>query len=121
MFLELDRLLLDFIPNFCTIINTSSSRSLAQIALDTIKNILEEIKLDMLKHIILLEKIANCIQKVLAYKVKKRNKRYNLNIWVFFLYNRQNVNKRMMMKMMKILVEIIENKMVEMMQNMMQC
>lgn len=54
-------------------INTSSSRSLAQIALDTIKNVLEEVKLDMLKHINLLEKIAHCIQKVLAYKVKQEN------------------------------------------------
>ena len=41
-----------------------------QIALDTIKSILEEVKLDMLKHVTLLEKIAYCIQKVLAYKVK---------------------------------------------------
>ncbi|CAF1456207.1 unnamed protein product [Rotaria sp. Silwood1] len=67
---ELDRLLDDLIPNLCTIINTSTSRSLAQIALDTIKNILEEVKLDMLKHITLLEKTAHCIQKVLAYKTK---------------------------------------------------
>jgi hypothetical protein len=61
---------MDFIPKFCTIINTSSSRSSAQIALDTIKNILEEIKLDMLKHVTLLEKIAYSVQKVLAYKTK---------------------------------------------------
>ncbi|CAF1179561.1 unnamed protein product [Rotaria sordida] len=67
---ESDRLLTDLIPNLCTIINTSTSRSLAQIALDTIKNILEEVKLDMLKHITLLEKIAHCVQKVLAYKTK---------------------------------------------------
>jgi len=69
-FKESDRLLTDLIPNLCTIINTSTSRSLAQTALDTIKNILEEIKLDMLKYENLLEKIAHCIQKVLAYKVK---------------------------------------------------
>ncbi|CAF4599705.1 unnamed protein product, partial [Rotaria sp. Silwood2] len=67
---ESDRLLADLIPNLCIIINTSTSRSLAQIALDTIKNILEEVKLDMLKHITLLEKIAHCVQKVLAYKTK---------------------------------------------------
>jgi hypothetical protein len=66
---ESDRLLTELIPNLCTMINTSSSRSLAQIALDTIKNILEEVKLDMLKHFVLLEKIAHSVQKVLAYKV----------------------------------------------------
>jgi hypothetical protein len=68
---ESDRLLTELIPNLCTMINTSSSRSLAQIALDTIKNILEEVKLDMLKHFVLLEKIAHSVQKVLAYKVNK--------------------------------------------------
>lgn len=68
---EADRLLNELIPNLCTIINTSSSRSLAQIALDTIKNILEEVKLDMLKHVSLLEKIAHSVQKVLAYKVNE--------------------------------------------------
>ena len=67
--LECDRLLTEFIPTLCTIINTSSSRSSAQIALDTIKNVLEEIKLDMLRHVPLLEKIAHSVQKVLAYKV----------------------------------------------------
>jgi hypothetical protein len=67
---ESDRLLTDLIPNLCTIINTSTSRSLAQTALDTIKSILEEVKLDMLKHITLFEKIAHCVQKVLAYKTK---------------------------------------------------
>lgn len=70
MFLESDRLLADLIPNLCTIITTTASRSLAQIALDTIKSILEEYKLDMLKQITLFEKIAHCVQKVLAYKVK---------------------------------------------------
>jgi uncharacterized membrane protein len=70
---EADRLLTEFIPNLCTIINTSSSRSSAQIALDTIKSILEEVKLDMLKHIPLLEKIAHSVQKVLAYKVNRIN------------------------------------------------
>ena len=69
--LELDRLLEDLIPNLCTIIQTSASRSLAQIALDTIKAVLEEVKLDMLKHTTLLEKIAYCVQKVLAYKVRR--------------------------------------------------
>lgn len=118
---ECDRLLTEFIPTLCTIINTSSSRSSAQIALDTIKNVLEEIKLDMLRHVSLLEKIAHSVQKVLAYKV-----------WDFlyaewferefrFVSFRLNVNKRMMMKMMKMPVEIIEIKMVEMMQNTMQC
>lgn len=67
---ELDRLLTDLVPNLCTTINTSASRSLAQIALDTVKNILEEVKLDMLKHVTLLEKIAHSIQKVLNYKTK---------------------------------------------------
>ena len=66
---ESDRLLNDLIPSLCTIINTSASRSLAQIALDTVKNVLEEVKLDMLKHIPLLEKIAHTVQKVLNYKV----------------------------------------------------
>ena len=66
---ESDRLLNEFIPSLCTIINTTASRSLAQIALDTIKNVLEEIKLEMLKHVSLLEKIAHSIQKVLNYKV----------------------------------------------------
>ena len=69
---ESDRLLADLIPNLCTIINTSTSRSLAQIALDTIKSVLEEVKLDMLKNVQLLEKVAHCVQKVLAYKVSPR-------------------------------------------------
>lgn len=77
-FLECDRLLLEFIPNLCTIINTSSSRSSAQIALDTIKSVLEEVKLDMLKHISLLEKIAHCVQKVLAYKVNDKISLYKV-------------------------------------------
>ncbi|CAF4424590.1 unnamed protein product, partial [Adineta steineri] len=34
---ECDRLLIDFIPTLCTIINTSSSRSMAQITLDVVK------------------------------------------------------------------------------------
>ncbi|CAF3940802.1 unnamed protein product [Adineta steineri] len=67
---ECDRLLIDFIPTLCTIINTSSSRSMAQITLDVVKSILEEVKLDMLKHVTLLEKIAYTIQKVLNYKTK---------------------------------------------------
>lgn len=68
--LESDNLLSDLIPNLCNIINTSSSRSLAQVALDVIKNVLEEVKFDMLKHVHLLEKVAHCVQKVLAYKTK---------------------------------------------------
>ncbi|CAF3140795.1 unnamed protein product [Rotaria socialis] len=67
---ESDRLIADLIPNLCTIINTTASRSLAQIALDTIKSILEEFKVDMLKHMALFEKIAHSVQKVLAYKTK---------------------------------------------------
>ncbi|UJR22054.1 hypothetical protein I4U23_025122 [Adineta vaga] len=67
---ESDRLLVELIPNLCTIINTSGSRSLAQVALDTIKSILEEVKIDMLKHVTLLEKIAHTVQKVLNYKTK---------------------------------------------------
>jgi hypothetical protein len=69
--IESDRLLTDLIPNLCVIIQTSTSRALAQIALDTIKSILEQVKLDMLKHVNLLEKIAYCVQKVLAYKVRR--------------------------------------------------
>lgn len=80
-YIESDRLLTDLIPNLCTIINTSTSRSLAQIALDTIKSVLEEVKLDMLKHITLFEKIAHCVQKVLAYKVRLLNVEY-LNLYV---------------------------------------
>ena len=60
---------MELIPNLCTIINTSASRSLAQVALDTVKSVLEEVKLDMLKHVTLLEKIAHSVQKVLNYKV----------------------------------------------------
>jgi hypothetical protein len=83
VFLESDRLLADLIPNLCTIINTTTSRSLAQIALDTIKCVLEEIKLDMLKHVGLLEKIAYCVQKVLAYKVRHENKFFVANFLYF--------------------------------------
>ncbi|CAF0845274.1 unnamed protein product [Adineta ricciae] len=67
---ELDRLLVELIPNLCTIINTSASRSLAQVALDTVKSVLDEVKLYMLKHVTLLEKIAHSVQKVLNYKTK---------------------------------------------------
>ena len=116
-FLECDRLLLEFIPQLCTIINTSSSRSSAQIALDTIKDVLEEVKLDMLKQISLLEKIAHCVQKVLAYKVKDNSLRTKL---YSSFHCRRSVSKRMMRILMTVAV-IIENMMVVMMQNTMQC
>ncbi|CAF1429472.1 unnamed protein product, partial [Didymodactylos carnosus] len=56
--------------DLCVIINSSTSRSLAEVALDAIKTVLEEVKMDMLKHVPLLEKIAHCTQKVLSYKTK---------------------------------------------------
>ncbi|CAF1035364.1 unnamed protein product, partial [Didymodactylos carnosus] len=65
---KLDELLNEYIPCLCITVDTTRSRTLAQVALDTIKTIFEELKAYMLKHEGLLEKAARCTQNVLSYK-----------------------------------------------------